>query len=336
MANYLINRASGGEYYFFKPYEGICMKRISPSGTFSEHSQIVALGRDTFSVFQSNDGSIHLVCADNENMLVYANCRNNVWKRYILAKIPDGVVISGMHLYAVRNRLNLLYSAQYNGEHLLIHCVLGNHAKPSTVSTISGPHFFVHKNKVYYTKPDGALGFTPLDDEKPENFNRLYDDADSVSVWENEGKDFLIFIRNSRLFINGKEVLYDSVIKNPIFVKGTDRLYIMWKSGGFIRYISSFNGGVTWSEPMRFINTGNTPKIYSFLCRDGFRQYYGYETKNSLTLLGVANIFSKDFCPHENNELKDVKNKLVQKTKEAENAKNEVDRLNKILSGLIP
>ena len=34
--------------------------------------------------------------------------------------------------------------------------------------------------------------------------------------------------------------------------------------------------------------------------------------------------------------LKDMKNKLHEKTKEAEDAKKEVERLNKILSGLIP
>lgn len=332
MANYLIGRGNGGEHYFFKPYEGLCMKRLNPSGSFSEHSQIVALGRDVFSVFQAADGSIHLVCVDAENMLVYANSRNNVWKRYIIAKIPSGVVVCNIHLYAVGNRLNLLYSALFSGEHMLIHCILGNHAKPSTVSPLSGPHFFVHKNKVYYTRPDGRLGFTPLEDEKPEIFNRLYDDAESVSVWNDAGKEFLIFVRNSRLFVNGKEILYDSAIENPIFVKGADRLYIMWKSGGFIRYISSFNGGVTWSEPMRFINTGITPVLYTYIGRDTYRLYYGYEAKNNLTLLGAPNAFSVQ----ENTELKDIQNKLYEKTKEAENAKKEVERLNKILSGLIP
>ncbi len=332
MANYLINRPSGGEHYFFKPYEGICMRRRGPSGTFSEHTQIVALGRETFSVLSASDGSIHLVCVDSENMLVYANCRNNVWKRYILAKIPKDVIVSNMHLYSVRGRLNLLYSAILGGEHLLIHCILGNHAKPSTVSALLDSHFFVYKNKVYYTKPDGTLGFTSLEDEKPEIFNRLYDDARSVSVWEDSGKEFLIFVRNSRLFINGKEVLYDSAIENPVFVKGADRLYIMWKSGGFIRYISSFNGGVTWSEPMRFINTGITPKLYTFRSGNILRLYYGYENKNNLTTLGVSNVF----LSRENSELKDVKNKLTKKTQEAENAKKEIERLNKILSGLIP
>ena len=189
MSNYLIGRGNSGEHYFFRPYEGLCMKRLNPSGTFSEHSQIVALGREPFSVFLSSDGSIHLVCADAENMLVYATSRNGVWKRYIIAKIPNGVVVTKMHLYAVGGRLNLLYSALFSGEHLLIHCILGNHAKPSTVSALSCPHFFVHKNTVYYTKPDGMLGFTPLYDEKPENFNRLYDDAESVSVWEKDEKD---------------------------------------------------------------------------------------------------------------------------------------------------
>lgn len=302
------------------------------SGTFSEHRQIIALGRDTFSVFTSSDGSIHLVCADSENMLVYANCRNNVWKRYILAKIPKDVVVKKMHLYAINNRLNLLYSATFGGEHLLVHCILGNHAKPSTVSALQDTHFFVYKNKVYYTKPDGTLGFSALEDEKPETFSPLYDDANSLFIWEEAGKEFFIFVRNSRLFINGKEMLYDSAIEAPIFVKGADRLYIMWKSGGFIRYISSFNGGVTWSEPMRFISTGITPKLYTYCSNGVFRHYYGYENKNSLTTLGVTNVFNS----RENNELKDIKNKLYEKTKEAENAKKEVERLNKILSGLIP
>lgn len=332
MANYLINRKTGGEHYFFKPYEGICVKKRNPSGTFSEHTQIVALGRDTFSVFADSGGSIHLVCADCENMLVYANCINGVWKRYILAKIPKDVTILNMHLYAVRRRLNLLYSVYHNGEHMLVHCILGNHAKPSCVSTLSDSHFFVYKNKVYYTKPDGALGFTALEDEKPENFNRLYENANSASVWEESGKEFLIFIRNSRLFINGKEILYDLAIENPIFVKGTDRLYVMWKSGGFIRYISSFNGGATWSEPMRFINSGITPRIYTFRNGNSLRLYYGYENGSSLTTLGISNVFSVK----ENSELKDAKNKLIEKTQEAEDAKKEVERLNKILSGLIP
>ena len=269
-------------------------------------------------------------------MFVYANCRNNGWKRYILAKIPKDVVVCNMHLYAIRGRLNLLYSVLFSGEHLLIHCILGNNAKPSTVSKLSGPHFFVYKNKVYYTNHEGTLGFTDLADEKPAIFNRLYDDAKAVSIWEDSGKEFLIFVRNSRLFINGKEILYDSAIENPIFVKGTDRLYIMWKSGGFIRYISSFNGGATWSEPMRFINTGITPRLYTYCSGNVFRLYYGYEAKNNLTLLGVSNVFSKDLHPFENSELNEIKNKLSKKTQEAENAKKEIERLNKILSGLIP
>lgn len=332
MANYLIKKGSGGEHYFFKAYEGLCMKRSGPSGTFSEHTQIVALGREPFSVFDASDGSIHLVCADSENMLVYANRRNNVWKRYILAKLHKDISVLKMHLYSVRGRLNLLYSALLGGEYILVHCILGNNAKPTTVSPLLDSHFFVHKSKVYYTKPDGTLGFTPLDDEKPDAFYRLYDDAKSVSVWEDSGKELLLFVRNSRLFINGKEILYDSIIENPVFVKGSDRLYIMWKSGGFIRYISSFNGGATWSEPMRFINTGITPQLYTLRSGNSLRLYYGYENGNTFTALGVSNVFMTS----ENNELRDMKNKLSEKTREAENAKKEVERLNKILSGLLP
>lgn len=335
MANYLIHEKSG-EHYFYRPYEGICMKRRTPGGSWQEYTQIIALGREPFSVHQCSDQSIHIVCIDAENKLVYAARRNNVWKKYVLSKLSDDIFVSDMHLYAVRGRLNLLYSALYNGENLLIHCILGNHAKPSTVSSLSDSHFFCHKNKVYYTNSEGILGFTDLDDEKPSFFNRLYDDASSVSVWEESGKEFLIFTKNSHLFVNGKKILYDERIKNPILVKGIDRLYIMWKSGGFIRYISSFNGGSTWSEPMRFINTGVSPKLYTFKSGDTVQLYYGYESGSNLTLFGASDIFSAEHLPSESDEIKKIQSRLYEKTEEAENVKKEVERLNKILSELMP
>ena len=289
--NYLIKSGIGGEYYFQKPYEGICMKRCDANGKFGEHTQIIPLGKEPFSVLKTADNIVHILCIDGQNHLVYAKKRNNIWKKHTLSSLNPDITVLKMQVYTINGRLNLLYSARFCGEILLIHCILTGNAKPSCVSKLSNAHFCIFGGRVFYTAKNGALGFTNLDDEKPEFFNKLYSDAYSPVLWEFCGKESLAFIHDSRLFIDGREIVSDEKIENPIFVKGTDRLYLMWKSGSFIRYISSFNGGITWSEPMRFISTGKLPEIYSLQNEDDFSLYYGYERGNHLALLGISNIF---------------------------------------------
>lgn len=335
MTDYLINQNHGGEHYFYRPYEGICVKRRTSGGFWQEHSQVIPKGRNPFCVYQAQDMNMHVICVDAEGRLVYAVRRDNEWKKYTLSRFQEDVTLTNIQLCPVRGRLNLLYSALYNGENLLVHCILGNHAKPTTVSHLADPHFFIFKNKVYYTNQSGTLGFTDFSDEKPIYFSKLHDDAKNVSICEHAGKEMLIFTHNSRLFINGKDVLYDERIENPILVKGADRIYVMWKSGGFIRYISSFNGGTTWSEPMRFINSNSAVRLYTYQSGNTFCHYYGYESNGNITLLGVSDVFKKDVNFQET-ELKKIQNQLSQKTMEAENAKKEVERLNRILSGLLP
>jgi len=334
--NYLIKTGLGSEYYFPKPYEGICMKRCSYGGKFGEHNQIMALGKEPFSVFRAQDGRIHLVSTDAQNRLIYGMKQNGIWKRHTLCALPPDVVILNMRLYGINDRLNLLYSARIGGEILLIHCILTGHAKPSTVAKLHDSHFFLWKNKVYFTNRDGTLGFANIEDEKPDFFTRLYDNAHYPFLWENCGKEFLAFIRDSHLFIGGKEVAFDERMENPVFVKGADRLYIMWKSGSFIRYISSFNNGTTWSESMRFVGTETDLTLYTMQSGEDFHFYYGYESGNTLTLLGASNIFMNTESSVSYDELKTVKRLLDEKTREANNARCEIERLNKILSGLTP
>lgn len=317
--NYLVKNGIGGEYYFSKPYEGICMKRCDTYGKFGEHTQIVPLGKEPFSVLKTVDNRVHIVCPDGQNRLIYGVKQNNIWKKHTLCSLNPEFDILNMRLYTIAGRLNLLYSARINGEILLIHCILAGNAKPSTVAKLQTPYFFLFGGKIFFTAKNGVLGFTELTDEKPEFFNILEKDATFPVLWEFCGKESLAFIRNSRLFINDKEIFFDEKIESPVFVKGTDRLYLMWKSGSFIRYISSFNGGITWSEPMRFISSGILPKVYSIQNGDEFRFYYGYERGNHLTLLGTSNIFEPQGSFNLQNQQK--------------YAKNDIEQLNRILSG---
>lgn len=292
MNNYLIKQGSLVEHFFYKPYCGICTKKASPRGTFSDYNQIIKTGKEPFSVASTEDGCIHIISVDNENNLVYAIRKKGVWKACPLAKLPPDLLVHKMSLYLVRGRLNMLYSATFKGEILLIHCILAGHAKPRAITKLADSDFFVFKNNVYYTTPDGALGFTNLSDEKPILSNRLYDNARQVFLWEYSGKEFIAFVRDSTLFINGREIVYDKMMEKPIFVRGKEQLYIMWRSGAFIKYVFSLNGASTWSGPLQFVSTQCVPEIYSLEEHGATSFYYGTNDGKSIHLFGSSNIFS--------------------------------------------
>lgn len=332
MTNYLISTKKGIEHYFYRPYEGICMKRRLAGGIWQEHKSVLKSGRDTFGVYADDREQVHLICTDAENRLIYAIRKNDVWKKFILSGLNRDVFICDMRIYSVNGRLNLLYSALYNGETLLVHCILGDHAKPEAVAALESSHFFIYNQKVFFTDTSGRLGYVLLSDEKPSGFYFLYDDAHFGTLSSLGGKELIIFTRDSRLFINGEEILYDSRMENPVFVKGADRAYIMWKSGSFVRYIATFNGGITWSEPMRFMSTSATPSLYIAQWKDTFNLYYGYQSEKDVTLLGAPDIFSESRNFSYTDELERLKTTLGTSMRELAEARAEVARLNKIIS----
>lgn len=332
MTNYLIRTKNGIEHYFYRPYEGICMRRRLGAGMWQEHKSVLKSGRDTFGVYVDDREQVHLICTDAENRLIYAIRKNDAWKKFILSGLSSDVFICDMRIYPVNGRLNLLYSALYNGETLLVHCILGDHAKPQAVAALEASHFFIYKQKVFFTDASGRLGYVLLSDEKPSGFYFLYDDAHFGTLSALGVKELTIFTRNSRLFINGEEILYDSRMEAPVFVKGADRAYIMWKSGSFVRYIATFNGGITWSDPMRFMSTGVTPSLYIAQQGDAFKLYYGYQNERDVTLLGAPDIFSEGCNFSHTDELERLKSALGTSARELAEARAEVARLNKIIS----
>lgn len=335
MTNYLIMNGNTPEHYFFRPYEGICMRARTPAGVWQERSSVVSKGRDGFGVYADRNGAVHLICVNDENKLIYAVRKDGALKKYVLSSLSPEIYVSDMRLYNAGGRLNLLYSALYNGENLLIHCILGDHAKPSTVDTLETSHFCIDKDRVYYTDADGTLGYVLLSDEKPAGFHKLYDDAHCCTVYDMSGKNIMLFTRESKLFIDNSEILYDSRMEMPIFVNGSDRLFIMWKSGSFVRYITSFNGGVTWSEPMRFMNTGTAVSLYSVQQGEAFTYCYGYHNSKELYLLGKPAVFENpaEYRLPSIGEFENMKNMLETARREAADAKEEITRLKKALHG---
>ena len=335
MTNYLIMRGDTPEHYFFKPYEGICVKRRSASGIWQTAVPVFSGGRDGFGIYCGKDKNVHLICTDYDGKLIYAVSQGDEWKKYVISKLSPDIAVSDMRLYSIRGRLNLMYSALYNGENLLVHCILGDHAKPSTIDTLETPHFFIKGTKVYYTNSNGVFGFVNISDEKPVGFHSLYEDAHFGTVYTIDGKDNILFSRNSSVFLNGTEVAHDSYIEMPILVKAPGKTYIMWKNSGFVWYALSLDDE-NFNKPMRFMSTGRTMNIYILQTENNFLPYYGYDAQRELVLLGNPEIFGNpiSYKFSDTTELEKVKSMLNQTQKEVIDAKKEIARLEKVLSSL--
>ena len=333
MTNYLIMRGNTPEHYFFKPYEGICVRKRTPAGIWQEHTQIFADARDGFGFYCTRDKAVHLICTDRDNRLIYISGDGENRKKYVISSLNSDIQISDMKLYSVRGRLNLLYSALYNSENLLVHCILGDRAKPSTVDITETQDFSVTGGRVYYTNSRGVLGFVSLADEKPSAFSPVYEDAHCGSAYD--GGENILFTRDSAVFLNGRELARDAGIENPILVHTGDKLHIMWKSGSFIRYMSC-SDGETFGGARRFMSTGKTVNIYRAQKGEGFAEYYGYHNEHELVLLGNPALFeiSAEYTAKKEAELERVKNLLDKTQQEVADAKKEIARLGRVIGSL--
>lgn len=335
MSNFLIMPKNLPEHYFYKPYEGICVRKRTDTGVWQEHSSVFQDGKDGFGIYCSKDKSVHLICTDYSDNLIYAQSDGSEWKKYIISKLSSNIFISDMRLFSVRGRLNFIYSALYNGENLLIHCILGDHAKPSTIDVCEASHFMIKGTRVYYTNSKGILGFTDISDEKPSGFNPMYENAHFGTVYDINGTEKALFVRDGGIFLDGKEIIRDTHLEMPILEKIRNKFYIMWKNGSFIRYVTS-DDGLNFSEPMRFMSTGKAMSLYTVQKGEAFLNYYGYHTAHELALLGNPEIFerSAEYVAKKEAELERVKNLLNQTQQDVVAAKKEIARLGRVIGTL--
>lgn len=335
MTNYLIKIGATVEHYTFRAYGGICVRKQSPSGVWQDFVPIIENGRDGFAVYSDFEKSVHIICADNENRLIYAFSENDEWKKYIISKLNDDIYVLDMKLYSIKGRLNLIYSALYNGETLLVHCILGDQAKPSTIDVIENSHFHIAEEKVYYTNKNGDFGYVLLSDEKPTGFNLIYEDAHFGTAYNICGSEKILFIRDNKLFLNGIELLSDKFMEMPVMFFENNKYYIMWKSGSFIKYITSKNG-TTFSEPMRFISSGSIMSVYTVQNKNGFYSYYGTQNVKNIVLPGKPKIFeqSPDYQSSRQKELEKIQDMLNETKEDIIDTKKELARLGKLLTSL--
>ncbi len=320
MTNYILLHNGDQEHYFYKPYEGLCMRR-QKNGLWQEYQILYRQSLDHFSVFIDENQIIHIICANSASEIVYLLYKGDTWHKYTLAALKEDIRPEIIKIAPAGGRLQLLYSAQYEKERLLVHCVLGNQAQPTPIDKIAASDFFISGGRVYYTNAAGALGYQDLSDGKPDRFVPIAEQASMPYVLPAGQTQLLTYIKDNSIYFQNKPVYAYKYAEDPILVPNENRLLLLWRDGDFIRYLTSLNGGATWSTPMQFVNPGKSAELYYVQKGNAIYHYYGNHSAGSLHIFGTNDLFA----PHDFQVVPVVKKPEPQDTLELAKIKIMID-----------
>lgn len=291
--DYLIKHSDKINHFFYKKNEGLCV-RTKKHSLWQNHKSVFPNSTEVFSIFCDSSDNLHAICVSCENNLIYMYFKDNSWHDCTLTHINDEMRISDIILFETPIGLNILYTAKYLGEMLLIHCILGNNAMPNTVDKLSSPHFFVFNDNIYYTNSESVLGYKSVADGRPDRFNRLTEHAEMPYLASGFGKSMITYKKSDSLYFQNRPVHKDPYAQNPILVEDEDKLFLMWQSGDFVRYISSADEGAHWSGVMQFVNSGRTPNLYAVSDNAKISFYYGNHSSTDLHIYIKSDLFACD------------------------------------------
>ena len=281
MTDYIIMENDVPAHYFFAPGSGICRREKSGS-RWSAYESIYPDASDGFCVYRDANQTTHIICCDSKNHILYLTEKNKKWVKYTISPGNPEIVPLRFLMLPSCKLLNLFYSAGYQDEFILVHCILGDHAQPVIMDKLSrsAPDFFITQGKIYYTNSQGILGFQDFSDGKPGHFSIIAEGGKMPFAYDSDGTVLVAYKQKNLLCINGNPIFEDYASADPILLQRDNRLILQWRSGSFVRYIVSFNGGKTWSAPMRFISNGYSPTI--FYAPESFQMlcYYGHNLHN--------------------------------------------------------
>ena len=274
--NYLICEKNHFTHFFYSKNKGICYK-IKKGNFFGENIILYKNGLPGFSVYCDHDFNIHLICTDKQNNIVYFTKRNNIWRNFIISESIQNLIPLEFKITAFNGFLNFFYSALLESRTILVHCILNHGAMPEIIAELSHdyPHFHANNGKIYYTTKKNILGFKNFSDGKCDIFSPVAKDGIMPFSLVSENIEFLCYKKNNTLFFNSDPVFSDLSATLPIIIKNKNKISLMWKSNNFLRYITSFNNGATWSSPMRFIN-GEPPELFTIFANCKESTFYGH------------------------------------------------------------
>jgi|GEM_PF-4543261 len=336
---YLVNGNGNGQVYFYKSYEGICVLNLK-EGRGERERVICREGSENFFVYRSGDGTIHLITEDSASRLIYMLCRNNEWHSYDIGGINADIKIKKMMIGKNKLGQSLFYSAVYHGEYILVHCILGDNAMPSTIDKLAGEDFFIYKMRVYYTNEKGIMGYQSFADGKPSQF--VYcGEGEMPYVCSLNGKTALAYKKGKELLVNGRVYAEDIDSERPVICRSGERSMLVWKSRDYIRAIPCEK-----EEMNRTVQSsayGTRPEL--FVMSDGIvcSCYYGVFSGRRLKMFYSENPFSdsreselEKEVSRLREETEDLRKRAEQLERETELYKKEIVRLNDILKSKCP
>lgn len=271
--DYLIEENNTPVHYFARAGEGL-MRQCARGASWQPRECILRGARDGFGLYPDGD-KIHIVTVTQADEMIYLIGKERDWRRFILKKLSPDVCVLTIKLYPVRGRLNMLYSVLMNDEILLMHCILGNNAKPHTVARLESDSFFISGMRVYYAMPDGRTGFCELADEKPELFIRIADNCGVPYIFAGH----MAYISEGRVYFDSRALCCDEKAEEVIITESDARLFVVWKSGDFVRYLPADSAG---KKPYCIINPAREAKLYTVWRNDAIEYFYGSNSETEL------------------------------------------------------
>ncbi|MDY3929806.1 MAG: bZIP transcription factor [Clostridia bacterium] len=337
MYKFLIKTKDKKKIFIYKPYEGIC-EIDEKAGGWTEPKSICRDGSNVFFVYIDREETIHLITVTKDNRFIYMSCKNEEWHQYVICTVKEDISVKKVMIGLSPIGQNLFYSAEYQQEYILVHCVLGNNAMPYTIDKMSCDSFFVSGRKVYYSNAEGVLGFQDFSDGKPNKFNETVKGKMPYLI-NIKNKDYFVYKNGNRICVNGEICAEDDTAEYPIIVRNGEQTVLMWQSGDFVKYINYDNKFFN-SKPMQYVSNGVRPSVYVISNGTICRYYLGSFHNNTLKIFTNADPFSKEEEIKENEYMR-RQEEILQLRKCVEQLKNEImsyrkeiQKLNMIIQSL--
>lgn len=285
MSHYLIQQGDTVYHFFNRQYDGLCVRQKHIRGMWQDYRILCREIDGRFSVLTDGE-RLHLVGVTQKNELLYFLCRDGEWTKYQLTAFGADFQIQRVLLHHTGRYFQLLCTVRYQEELLLIHCVLGNQAKPETIGKLAEDSFSVFQHRVYYANDQGILGYQELSDGKPEQFYESAKEGRMPEVRRCGGKERIVFCLDGAIYFDGAKAAEDRDAEAPVLFEKDHRITILWRSGAYLRYILSADQGKTWSDPMRFLQSGQLSQMYYVQCGNELLRFYAYETGADVHFVG--------------------------------------------------
>lgn len=322
MNRYIVNSKTGRKIFFSKPYEGICEICEKPGG-WGEERNICNEAGEKFCLGIDNRNFVHMVALSKKNQLIYIKGKNGAWQTAVITQNMHQ--IGEIRLSVSEQRKNMFYSVLYEGEWILVHCVLGNGARPQKIARLYNESFYVFEDRVYFSDSEENLCYMDFSDGKPNNVVRICSGT-MPYITRYASKIYIAYKNNNALFINDEKFVTDMNAEGPIIVKKDEGFMLMWRSGDFIRYADCEN------KKVRHIATGVQPDIIICATPSGNDSFYGNFTNNMLKVYPNINLFApKNKIAENREEIQRLNQLLEEQSVEIRKYREEINKLNNII-----